>query len=254
MASDVWKKLGIAPTRDTRIIKRAFRQKKRKASNQREIWLLEEDYRHALRLAEYGDFEEGDNSHIHVASGPDPREKEPGGGRGGMAQSCFSFLLMAVVFILIVGLKSGILLDFFKDEPTEEIIERLDTSGLTIETGIKTNNLAMVLQGLEAGDDPDMLISDSSRPALLEATLMCEDTKIAMALIEYGAEINVVDGNGRNALHYAAARGHEELVVFLLANGITPNLEDENGHTPRYLAGHLGFQNIVRVLEEFMAQ
>lgn len=49
-----------------------------------------------------------------------------------------------------------------------------------------------------------------------------------------------VDGYGRTPLHYAAARGNATEVHRLLAEGASPNAQDDNGWTPAHFAAQAG--------------
>jgi ankyrin repeat protein len=55
------------------------------------------------------------------------------------------------------------------------------------------------------------------------------------------------DEEGRTALHYAADRGHEDIVTFLLGQGAQANSRDEDGTTPFMMAcveGHMGVMKV----------
>ncbi|MBK6740953.1 MAG: ankyrin repeat domain-containing protein [Haliea sp.] len=49
-----------------------------------------------------------------------------------------------------------------------------------------------------------------------------------------------VDGYGRAPLHYAAADGNAAEVSRLLAEGASPNVQDDNGWTPAHFAAQAG--------------
>ncbi len=58
------------------------------------------------------------------------------------------------------------------------------------------------------------------------------------ALLEKGADLftTVGDVDKRNLLHHAAQKGHDELILFFLENGIPIESEDQRGRTALYLA------------------
>ncbi|ELU10653.1 hypothetical protein CAPTEDRAFT_102425, partial [Capitella teleta] len=55
-------------------------------------------------------------------------------------------------------------------------------------------------------------------------------------LIEYGADVNAVDGDGNRALHWAAAKGIVCATEKLLSNHADPNLKNNEGDTALHSA------------------
>ena len=62
-----------------------------------------------------------------------------------------------------------------------------------------------------------------------DATDALEAVQVAVQL---GADVNVVDGRGRTALHAAAAMGADDIVQFLASKGANVNAKDKGGNTP----------------------
>ncbi|KAK3322853.1 hypothetical protein B0H66DRAFT_215826 [Apodospora peruviana] len=94
---------------------------------------------------------------------------------------------------------------------------------------------------------------DSSSRAPLHVAVSRRDTRIASALLQYGADVNIVDAEGRTALHLACTSSSEEIptalgvtgapefvvlspnyymVELLLRQGADVNRRDKDGHTP----------------------
>ena len=51
-------------------------------------------------------------------------------------------------------------------------------------------------------------------------------------LMKFGADPSLKDGEGCSCLHLAAQFGHTAIVAYLVAKGLSPNLQDKYGMTP----------------------
>ena len=74
------------------------------------------------------------------------------------------------------------------------------------------------------------------------------DYERVIELIKNGADINLQDDYGNNALMFAAARGHTEIVKALIAAHTNLNLQTSNGNTALMMAARNGHIEIVKEL------
>ncbi len=76
-------------------------------------------------------------------------------------------------------------------------------------------------------------------------------TEVAQALVEHGADVNVVDGDGNCPLLGAAADKNSPLGLLLLAHGADPNARRNNSRrTPLMEAATSGNTALARALLE----
>ena len=73
---------------------------------------------------------------------------------------------------------------------------------------------------------------------------------LVTALLEGGADPNIVDEVGTSALHNAAKRGHWDIARVLLEKNASPRIEDGNRRTPLGLAVKEGHERLVRLFLE----
>ncbi|EPE30044.1 Ankyrin repeat-containing protein [Glarea lozoyensis ATCC 20868] len=71
---------------------------------------------------------------------------------------------------------------------------------------------------------------------------------IVKCLLEFGAEIDAVDGSGSTALLNAVRSGCRDVVAMLLDKGASTTARDNEGWTAQHLAGINGFEDIIRLL------
>jgi ankyrin repeat protein len=93
---------------------------------------------------------------------------------------------------------------------------------------------------LGAGPGPSSPVADAARE---------DDLRLVRALLADGADVNVPQGDGMTALHWAAYNGNRELAQALLGAGAQVARETRNGsYTPLHLAAQAGSGPIVRLL------
>lgn len=63
-----------------------------------------------------------------------------------------------------------------------------------------------------------------------------------------GANINILTKRGQSALHYAAEKGDESNVKFLIENGANLNIMDKFGKTPLHYAAEYGNESVTDML------
>jgi len=84
---------------------------------------------------------------------------------------------------------------------------------------------------------------------------------VIQTLIDYGANVNVTDSQGRTPLHLAVSALEEchtfdecrfcfDMIRFLIERGAAVNVADENGTSPLHLAAELGNEDVVSLLAE----
>ena len=88
-----------------------------------------------------------------------------------------------------------------------------------------------------------------SAPAVIEA-VKARDLDMAGELIEKGAAVNVPQGDGATALHWASHRNDLEAAALLIAGGADVNAANELGATPLWLAAINGSPVMVKKLLE----
>lgn len=76
----------------------------------------------------------------------------------------------------------------------------------------------------------------TSQSSLLHAAVKVGSTKIALLLIEMGANVHAIDGSGIPPLYLACARGQEVVVRTLLEKGAKSTAVGPSGETPLHIA------------------
>lgn len=75
------------------------------------------------------------------------------------------------------------------------------------------------------------------------------DLDLVKALVTRGYPPSHADGSGYTALHYAAARGHADVVRYLLSRpGVGLDAQSTKGETPLALAAKNSHEGVVRLL------
>ncbi len=130
------------------------------------------------------------------------------------------------------------------DAPDEEIIYRVNLG--------RADDVKLLLQ---QGASPDEF--DENGVPLLALAAQRRDPEglaVVKALLDAGADINDRDNNDNTALFYAARRGNEETVKYLLEKGIDYYALNDNGDMARSVAFKAGYKNIVEILDNFVKE
>ncbi|MBI3929117.1 MAG: ankyrin repeat domain-containing protein [Armatimonadetes bacterium] len=98
---------------------------------------------------------------------------------------------------------------------------------------------------LELGADPDLLDEEGRTPLMT-----CRQPALLQLLVLAGAQLDHQDRRGRTALMHAAASGEAAVVDLLLQSGADPHFADFSGETPLSLARRAGHEDLARRLEE----
>lgn len=77
--------------------------------------------------------------------------------------------------------------------------------------------------------------------------------EVVKLLLKHQADVNIVDGDGWAALHYAAWWGHVEVAELLLVHGAKVNALNSKGHTPIVSAIGDDNLNMIKVLIRYGA-
>lgn len=98
---------------------------------------------------------------------------------------------------------------------------------------------------LEKGANVDAAAREGDTPLLVA---LHGSRRMANLLIENGADIEVENDHGWNALHNATFGGFEDVVALLIEKGLDVNAATNNGITPLFGAGMRGRPDLVKLL------
>ena len=118
-----------------------------------------------------------------------------------------------------------------------------------MEKAIRDGNLKLVQELIQRGEDVNARckVSQHKDMPLLSLAIKLEHDKIAMELINHGANVGAKDGQGMTALHRACEviiDGREVLIQRLVEEGCSENEKDGEGRTPEMLAAKWGLTRV----------
>jgi uncharacterized protein len=107
---------------------------------------------------------------------------------------------------------------------------------------------------LDNGADPNIGSANSMRVRPIHSAAANKDHALAhaisVALLDYGAEVNVQQEGGFTPLHEAALSGKTELARLLLAYGADPGLAADDGTRPADLAAKHNRTEVLALLQD----
>jgi ankyrin repeat protein len=101
---------------------------------------------------------------------------------------------------------------------------------------------------LEMGADVNIIDDDGRTP--LNCALKNRHVEVAKLLLDEGADVNIPNNSGWTPLNYASEDGHVEVVKLLLEKGADVNIPNNSGWTPLNYASEDGHIEIVKMLLE----
>jgi len=96
---------------------------------------------------------------------------------------------------------------------------------------------------IEKGANPAQLNGSSFDPVVMAINADAPNETIKFLLVQPGNEVTKLTHDGRTYLHWAANRGNDEILSYLLSKGINVGLKDSHGVTALTFAAGSGQQN-----------
>ena len=69
--------------------------------------------------------------------------------------------------------------------------------------------------------------------------------KVCELLLEYGADVNIMDENGSTPLHAASYHGHDDIIILLISYGADINIKNKIGDTPSDESATNKYKNMI---------
>ena len=112
----------------------------------------------------------------------------------------------------------------------------------------KDELMNMAREFLAAGVRTDAVDSEQGTTVLMRAADVNSPVEFLSLMVEHGADARARDGWGLTALHYAARKGHADIVEYLIRAGADVSARDDVGFTPLHEAAENGMIGAARVL------
>jgi ankyrin repeat protein len=113
----------------------------------------------------------------------------------------------------------------------------------------RSGNLMMAKVLLEKGADVNVKVTGEDSRTCLHAACLCGNVEMVRLLLENEADPDAsTSTNMRTPLHWAAQKGHLEIMKILVKFGANISARDKFGLTPRYLAAQKCHDKVVEFL------
>ena len=151
-------------------------------------------------------------------------------------------------FQLALYLSRGDLLKKLLERGAEDVTG-VNEKGETALYILSSNSENTIREFLKKGVDPN--VQDNGGNTVLYLVAKRRDAvSIVEVLLEFGADVRLLNNAGRNALHAAAFHNNVKLVHFLRGRGLDVNAPDIEGNTALHLATARRSDDVVRYLIE----
>jgi ankyrin repeat protein len=120
-----------------------------------------------------------------------------------------------------------------------------------ISLATKSHDARIINMLLQYGADPDKRNDNDTKSSAVFEALSCNFIDSLMSLLDFGGNINSVDGRGRSGLTIAIERKRTEVLELLLQSGANPSAVDSDGRTPLHWATEARNYEACKVLLEY---
>jgi ankyrin repeat protein len=100
----------------------------------------------------------------------------------------------------------------------------------------------------------NFLLSKGAKDSIFIATIIGDAAKVKVFLGSNPSLIHQKDQSGQTCLHWAANKGHLQIVKLLVSQGAQVNLKDKTGWTPLEYAAEMKRKEIVKYLKSHGAE
>ncbi|XP_061513064.1 serine/threonine-protein phosphatase 6 regulatory ankyrin repeat subunit C isoform X3 [Anopheles gambiae] len=113
---------------------------------------------------------------------------------------------------------------------------------------VEAGNQSMCRELLSSQTADQLKATTTNGDTALHLAARRKDVEMARILIDYGANVDVQNGEGQTALHIAAAEGDEAMVKYFYTVRASAAITDFQDRTPMHLAAENGHASIIEIL------
>ncbi|XP_035775007.1 serine/threonine-protein phosphatase 6 regulatory ankyrin repeat subunit B-like isoform X2 [Anopheles albimanus] len=115
---------------------------------------------------------------------------------------------------------------------------------------VEAGNQSMCRELLSSQTADQLKATTTNGDTALHLAARRKDVEMARILIDYGANVDVQNGEGQTALHIAAAEGDEAMVKYFYTVRASAGITDFQDRTPMHLAAENGHASIIEILAD----
>ncbi|XP_035912923.1 serine/threonine-protein phosphatase 6 regulatory ankyrin repeat subunit B isoform X2 [Anopheles stephensi] len=115
---------------------------------------------------------------------------------------------------------------------------------------VEAGNQSMCRELLSSQTADQLKATTTNGDTALHLAARRKDVEMARILIDYGANVDVQNGEGQTALHIAAAEGDEAMVKYFYTVRASAAITDFQDRTPMHLAAENGHASIIEILAD----